>query len=166
MGIGVAVGSLVTAGLPGASGGGARVPLGPAWLAAALPLAALGFTILVRARPIDFPAIALAAALSYLAARYGGRWLGAEIGAAAAAWILGAFSNLLARARRRPSSITLVPGLVMLLPGAVGFRSLEALLREDVIAGISTGFDMVLIAGSIVTGLFLANLTVQPRRFS
>jgi len=166
MGIGVAVGNLVVAHAPVAPSPPATVPLGPAWLALALPLAAIAMTVLFRARPVDYPAIAVSAALAYLVARYGGAWLGAEIGAATAAWSLGAFSNLLARVRRRPSAITLVPGLVMLVPGSVGFRSLEALLRDDVVAGIATGFDMVLIAGSIVTGLFLANLTVRPRPFS
>ena len=43
-------------------------------------------------------------------------------------------------------------------------RSLKALVHNNVLAGVETGFSMVLIAMSLVTGLFLSNLTVAPRR--
>ena len=80
------------------------------------------------------------------------------------AWSLGCISTLLARVRRRPTAIALVPGLLLLVPGTLGIRSLQALMSKNVPLGVETGFTMVLIAISLVTGLFLANLTVRPRQ--
>ena len=130
----------------------------------AAPLAAAAFTVLFRARPTDFGWILIGCSVAFATTRYSSVALGPEIGAALGAWGLGILSNLLARWRGKPSSITLVPGLLMLVPGSFGFRSLQALVNNDVLAGIETGFSMVLIAMSLVTGLFLSNLTVEPRR--
>ena len=130
----------------------------------AAPLAAMSFTVLFRARPVDFGWILFGCSVGFLTTRFASEALGPEVGAALGAWVLGCLSNLLARWRDKPSSITLVPGLLMLVPGSFGFRSLQALLENDVLAGVETGFAMVLIAMSLVTGLFVSNLTVAPRR--
>ncbi len=140
------------------------LPLPEWWFLIAAPVAAASFTVLFRARPGDYPWILLGCAVAFQVARHAGAALGPELGAALGAWVLGCLSNLLARWRGKPASITLVPGLLILVPGSFGFRSLEALVRHDVLAGVETGFSMVLIAISLVTGLFLSNLTVAPRR--
>ncbi len=138
------------------------LPAGAFFLAA--PLAAASFVVLFRARPADYGWILLGCTVGFLTARHAGDAFGPELGAALGAWVLGCLSNLLARWRGKPSSITLVPGLLMLVPGSFGFRSLQALVHNDVLAGVETGFSMALIAISLVTGLFLSNLTVAPRR--
>ncbi len=147
---------------------GRRPPAEPLELPAAFliaaPVAAASFTVLFRARPVDYPWILLGCAVAFQTARHAGPALGPELGAALGAWVLGCLSNLLARWRGKPAAITLVPGLLILVPGSFGFRSLQALVRHDVLAGVETGFSMALIAISLVTGLFLSNLTVAPRR--
>ena len=72
-------------------------------------------------------------------------------------------SNLLARFTNRPAAITLVPSALLLVPGSVGFRSVTALLEQEVIAGVDTLFQMLLLAISLVAGLLFANL-VAPER--
>ena len=172
------VGALITflqIGLGGATGWaiaealfGRRPPAEPLALPAAFliaaPLAAASFTVLFRARPADYPWILLGCAVAFQTARHAGAALGPELGAALGAWVLGCLSNLVARWRGKPAAITLVPGLLILVPGSFGFRSLQALVQHDVLAGVETGFSMALIAISLVTGLFLSNLTVAPRR--
>ncbi len=148
---------------------GRRPPAEPLALPAAAfllaaPLAAASFTVLFRARPTDYGWILFGCSVAFLTARHTSGPLGPELGAALGAWVLGCLSNLLARWRGKPSAITLVPGLLILVPGSFGFRSLQALVQNDVLAGVETGFSMALIAMSLVTGLFLSNLTVAPRR--
>ena len=41
----------------------------------------------------------------------------------------------------------------------LGFRSLSSLLVADVVGGIQSGFTMLIIALSLVTGLMLASIT-------
>ena len=131
------------------------------WLT--MPVIALTFVVLFRAAPRDYFAILLGAIASYAGARYGSEALGPEIGMAFGAWGLGTVSTALARIRKRPTAVVLVPGLLLLVPGALGIRTLQALVANDVTLGVETFFSMVMIAIALVTGLFLANLTIRPR---
>ena len=70
------------------------------------------------------------------------------------------------RWRHRPAPVVLVPGILLLVPGSIGYRSLSSLLERDTIAGIDTAFTMVLTAVSLVAGLLLAGVLVPPPRHS
>ncbi len=80
------------------------------------------------------------------------------------ALVLGLASNVYARVSKRPSQLFLLPGLLLLVPGAFGFRSLDALLRGDYASGASQAVDMVLIAGGLVMGLLVANIALPARK--
>ena len=56
-----------------------------------------------------------------------------------------------------------LPGILLLVPGSIGFWSLAALLESDVVSGVETAFRMVLVAVSLVAGLLLADAIVPPR---
>ena len=60
--------------------------------------------------------------------------------------------------------VPLVPGLLILVPGTVGFGSLSKFLESDVVSGVATAFKMALIAVALVTGLLLSNVVFPPRR--
>jgi uncharacterized membrane protein YjjP (DUF1212 family) len=142
----------------------APVPL-PAWTEAlALLIAPLAFAVILRAAPRDLPLLVFASGLAFFGARAGAGVLGPELGAMLGAFLVAAASNALARARNRPVSLTLVPGLLMLVPGALGFRSLTSLFADDVLGGVRSGVTMLLIAMALVTGLLLAQAVVPPRR--
>ena len=59
-----------------------------------------------------------------------------------------------------------LPGLILLVPGSIGMRSLSALVGQDVISGIETGFLAIMIAVALATGLILASALVPPRTSS
>lgn len=80
------------------------------------------------------------------------------------ALVLGLASNIYARTSKRPAQLFLLPGLLLLVPGAFGFRSLDALLRGDYVSGASQAVDMVLIAGGLVMGLLVANIALPSRK--
>jgi uncharacterized membrane protein YjjP (DUF1212 family) len=164
MGFGVALGAKLASLLllpPGS-----RVPESlPEWtLLLSLALAPVGFAVLLRARPRDIPVIMCASWLSFGGARLGTHLLGPQLGACVGAIIVGAASNLYARVFNRPSAIPLVPAILLLVPGSVGFGSLARFMDRDVISGIDTAFNMILVAVALVTGLLVANLIVPPRR--
>lgn len=130
----------------------------------ALAVSAWGLMVLFRARPRDYVWIFLAGALALYSGREGVRLLGPELGALQAALAVGLASNLFARFLRRPAAVTQVPGLMLLVPGSVGFRSLAMLLEEDTVIGVQTAFSMLLVATALVTGLLLANALLPPKR--
>ncbi|MCK6558609.1 threonine/serine exporter family protein [candidate division KSB1 bacterium] len=164
LGFGVALGSQVNRLLPPVSLAEAPAPL-PAWtLALALLVAPLAFTVLFQARPREAGWIMLACLISFSGARAGAAILGPELGVCLGAILTGAAGNLYSRWLNQPAAITMVPALMMLVPGSLGFGSLAKFIEKDVISGVTTAFSMVLIAVALVTGLLIANVIVSPRR--
>lgn len=165
IGFGVAMGSqLVTLAL-GEYSGRVRPELLPDWTWwLALAGAPLGFTILFRAHLRDAVWILIAGALGILGTRVSSTAFGPELGAFIGALAVGLASNLYAYLLRRPASVTLVPGILLLVPGSIGFRSLSSLLDREVVTGVETAFTMLLIAAGLVAGLLLANVLVPERR--
>ncbi len=164
LGFGVALGGRLAQVLP-VPPVGTIPPVLPPWTEVlALAVMTFGLSVLFRARPRDSGWIALAGVVAYLGARLGGLVLGSELGAFLGALLLGMASNLLATLRNTPSIITVAPGIMLLVPGSIGFRSLESLLARDVVAGVDTAFKMLMVAVSLVAGLLVANAVVPTRK--
>jgi uncharacterized membrane protein YjjP (DUF1212 family) len=163
IGVGVALGSTLVERLLGEPAVHIPLTLPPwtQWLA--VVLASLAVTVLMRAHPRDAPWIVAAGALGFGGARAGAQLLGPELGTFVGALLLGVWSNGYARALARPAAVTLVPGLLLLVPGSIGFSSLTSLLDRQTLSGVEAAFRMTLVAASLVTGLLLSNVLVQPR---
>lgn len=165
LGFGVAVGNRLGVALVGSVDIVPTAATMPVWSEPlALLVAAGAFTVLFRAHPRDCGWILAAAALALYGSRVGSETLGPELGALTGAALVGLASNLHARWLDRPAAVTQVPGLMLLVPGSVGFRSVAALLERDTLSGVQTAFSMTLVAVALVTGLLVANILVPPRR--
>lgn len=163
LGFGVALGQRLAAPWLEAALRGAPLPL-PAWtLALSLLFAAAGLMVLFRARPSDFPWILGACVLAFLGARGGSDWLGPQFGVGLGAFVLGVASNLFSRILHRPSVVPLLPGLMVLVPGGLGFKGLEFIIQKQLVAGLDTAFQALFVAIALLTGLLLAHATVEPR---
>jgi len=164
MAIGVAFGQRVATEVLGPPEVVAPTPLSSGTLWVALIVAALSFAILLKALPRDLPWILASGAIGLLGSQAGSALFGAEFGIFLGALSVGVASNLLARTTNRPAAIALVPGTLLLVPGSVGFRSVTAMLEREVVSGVDTLFSMLLLAVSLVAGLFVANLLSPERR--
>lgn len=129
----------------------------------ALVAASLAFVVLLKAEMQDAGWIILAGGLGFYGSRIGAAALGPELGTFIGALTAGIASNVYARVRDRPAAIALVPGILLLVPGSIGYRSLASLLERQVVLGVETAFEMVLIAVSLVAGMLIANI-VSPQR--
>ncbi len=137
----------------------------PAWLPwVALPLAAWPFMVLFRARRRDLWPIVASGFLAVGGAKLGAALLGPMLGGFLGALMVGLGSNAWARYTRRPAASTLVPGLILLVPGSLGMTSLRSLLERNVIGGVETAFTMTLVAIALVAGLLIANALLPARR--
>ena len=68
------------------------------------------------------------------------RSLGSALGAFVGAVAIGLVAHLNARLRARPVWLVTIPGVLVLVPGSVGYRSLLDLVDRDVATSIETGF--------------------------
>lgn len=164
MGLGVALGTRVIDTLTHPITVESPAPMA-AWTApVAIFFVALACTILYRGRLRDFLTVLPMSYLAYFAAKYGQLWLGPEVGAAVGALLLGVTANATSRWLDQPTAIAIIPALLLLVPGSLGFRSLQSLMAEDVTTGIGAGFSTFTIAIAIVSGLLVANMLVVSRR--
>lgn len=136
----------------------------PAWtyLLAAL-VAGLAYTLWLRVERRDIVWVVLACLIAATAARVGVLLLGPQLGAFAAALVVGLASNLFAFVTRRPATVMQVPGLILLVPGSIGLRSFQALFTAQTVVGVQTAFQMFLTAIALVYGIFVANLLLPPQ---
>jgi uncharacterized membrane protein YjjP (DUF1212 family) len=142
----------------------ATLPRWTEWLA--LIVAPLAFTVLLNAAARDAGWIVLTCAAAYVTSRLAGASMGEELGAFLGAFLISAGSNLAARYFRRSAMVTQVPGLLILVPGSIGFSSMTSLLGQQVEAGIATAFRLALIGISLAAGILAGNVVTTATRRS
>jgi uncharacterized membrane protein YjjP (DUF1212 family) len=145
------------------------LPALPTWTDfPALLVAAIAFAILFRAARRDWPVVIVAVVVGYLATRWGGAISGslpgAPVGVFLGGLLLGALANVYARFAHRPGAVIREPGILLLVPGSVGFRSVSFLLERDTTLSVDTGLLLVTLLVSLVAGLMFGDLLVSPRR--
>jgi uncharacterized membrane protein YjjP (DUF1212 family) len=163
---GVALGNSVGAAIFGAAPAAPAVvgPL-PLWARiTALIVAPLCFTVILRAEPRDAPWIVLAGALGVMGGRLGAATFGVELGTFAGSLVVALAGSVYERLRRRQASVVVVPGILLLVPGSVGFRSLSSLMDRQAVTGIETAFSMILTAIALVAGMLVAGVILPERR--
>jgi len=141
------------------------IPLPDGTLAPALALSALAFLVTFQGRLRDYGWTLGATLLGWGVARLGTQLLGPEAGAGLAAFCLGSACNLWARLAKRPGATLLLPSLMLILPGSLGFRGLTLLLHHQTLEGLQAGLQALLVTIALMLGLLLANATVPRRSF-
>jgi uncharacterized membrane protein YjjP (DUF1212 family) len=134
------------------------------WLA--ILLAGVGLFFLFQSRPRDFPWVVLAGVIAYGSTVVGSHYFGAIMGAFFGALTTGLCANLFERLTKITRSVMLMPGIILLVPGSVGFQSLLLMLEQNVLEGLDTAFKMGFVAIALVTGLLLASLIIPPTRIN
>jgi uncharacterized membrane protein YjjP (DUF1212 family) len=131
----------------------------------AVVLAAASSVVILRADLRDAPWIVAAGVLGVLAGRFGAAKLGLELGMFVASFGVAMASAAYERWRNRPAPVVLVPGILLLVPGSIGYVSMSSLMQRNTVAGIDTAFTMVISAVSLVAGLLIASiLAPEPTR--
>lgn len=141
----------------------------PAWADwPSLILGAFSFAILFRAARRDWLVVMGSVILGYLATRWGGSISGSLPGAPFGVFVggvmLGALSNVYARYAQQPGAVVREPGIILLVPGSVSFRSVSYLLDRDASLGMDTGLLGITLLVSLVAGLLFGDLLIAPRR--
>lgn len=127
--------------------------------------AGLAFTVTLRAQSRAAPVMCAATVLAISINAIGRSLVGAAAGTFIAALAIGVTGGILSARLRRPPLVFIVPGVLMLVPGSAGFKSLLHLLTGQTVSGIDAGFNTFVTAMAIAYGLMVATLIV-PRRFT
>ena len=138
---------------------GSVLPGWAEWLA--LLVAPLAFTVLLKADKRDAGLIIVACAVAYIVSRIAGDATGEELGAFLGAFVVSAGSNLLGKYLRRSPMITIVPGLLILVPGSIGFRSVTSMLGAETELGIAAAFRVAIVGISLAAGILAGNVVMN-----
>jgi len=131
------------------------------WLAAAI--ASLALVPLFSARVKDFGWFLLAALTAFTTVHFATGAFGPSLGAFIGAITVGIIAKLVTRFFDVPGAMIMMPGFIILVPGTVGFRSILALVEKDIVAGVETAFEVVVIGISLVAGFLLSSLVPLPK---
>ncbi len=129
-----------------------------------IPLTALGFTISFQARFKEYYWICTACVLTFITSRVTLEYLGFAMSSFTAGAFIASFSNLFSRISKKPALITLLPGITLLVPGALGFTGIEAMMNEHTIEGINSLLRTFITAIALVTGTIFGSILVKPKR--
>jgi uncharacterized membrane protein YjjP (DUF1212 family) len=122
------------------------------------------FTVLFNAKPVDFKWIFLTATIAIMGSKLASIWLVSPFSSFAAVLAVSIAGNIFALLTKKPASIMHIPGVMLLVPGSIGFKSLEAMLDNQTLDGVQTAFSALLVAVALAVGLIAGNLFVPPRK--
>jgi len=133
--------------------------------------AALSFAVLFRAQRRDVLLVMGSAILGYVLTRVGSTWFGSVASGTFAGAVffssltMAALANVYGRVWNRPSALVRVPGIMLLVPGSVGFRALAFVMEKDYTLGFDTLVAVLSALLALVAGLLFGSLLVPPRRY-
>ena len=136
---------------------------------AALVVASFAFAILFHADRRDYLLVMVAVVFGYGVTRGVGELMElSAVGFAGGTFFGGlaiaAASNAYGRWSNRPGALIRVPGIILLVPGSVGFRSLSSVMGGDMNLGLNTALVLLSALIALVAGLLFGNLLVPSRR--
>jgi uncharacterized membrane protein YjjP (DUF1212 family) len=137
----------------------------PAWVQwTALVFGCYSFAVLFQASWRDYPAVMFSAAMGYVITYYGSSAFTPEFGVLVAGFAIGAAGNLYARIAKRPGAVVREPGIILVVPGSVGFRTLSFMFERDLTLGMDMAVTLTALLVSLVAGLLFGDLFIAPRR--
>jgi uncharacterized membrane protein YjjP (DUF1212 family) len=142
----------------------------PAWMPWLTLLAgSFAFAVLFKAARRDFPLVMASVWLGYGITRAAQLVPGVSDNAVPggvfiAGMIMTAAGNLYGRIANRPSALIRVPGIILLVPGSLGFRSFNFVFEKNVLLGLDTAFAVVAALIALVAGILFGNLLMPTRR--
>jgi uncharacterized membrane protein YjjP (DUF1212 family) len=122
------------------------------------------FTIIFNAKPSDYIWVLLTSSIAIMGSKYAGLWIPSPFSSFAAVLGVSIAGNLFSLITKKPASIMHIPGVMLLVPGSIGFKSLEAMLDNKTLDGIQIAFSALLVAVALAVGLIAGNLFVPPRK--
>jgi uncharacterized membrane protein YjjP (DUF1212 family) len=140
----------------------AVVPRWTEW--SAVIAGSFAFAVLFGSPRRFVPVVVASVVLGYTCTQVGSAYLSPAFGVFVGGLVIGAVSNVFARVMQRPGALVREPGIILLVPGSVAFRSLSFVFQRDVLLGIDTAVTLVTLLVAIVAGLLFGDLLVPSRR--
>ncbi|MFC2147118.1 MAG: threonine/serine exporter family protein [Eudoraea sp.] len=139
-------------------------PVNQLWLLLLFPLLLVGLSLAFQTSRRDLPWTVLVSGLAYLGVMAGSALLDSNLGNLMGTIVAVVVANLWARKTGRPTSIVLIPAIVMLVSGTIGFRGIASMAQGEVQLGVQQFFQMFIVAMTILVGIVIGYTIVRPEK--
>ncbi|NOR18882.1 MAG: threonine/serine exporter family protein, partial [Xanthomonadales bacterium] len=130
----------------------------------ALIAAAFSFAVLFSARKKDIHIAMAAAIISYMVSRAGVAAGGVEFGVLLASMTTAVLANLYGRLYKQTGALIRVPGIILLVPGTIGYHGATALFLDGGATITDTSLLALRLLIALVGGMLFGNTLLPPRR--
>ncbi|PWJ38529.1 threonine/serine exporter family protein [Sediminitomix flava] len=137
-------------------------PIAQTWLLLLLPPMMCALACIFQTAPKNFLAVVLISSSSLLGMVVGGIMLDANFGNLIGTILPVVFSNLWSRKTGEPSSIPLLPSIMLIVSGSIGFRGLATISTGQTALGEQYFIQMFIVAFTIGAGLLVGNTISRP----
>ena len=139
-----------------------ETPVDQMWLLLLFPLLLVGLGLAFQVSRRDLPWSVLVSGLAFLGVMAGSSLLDSNLGNLLGTIVAVVIANLWARKTGRPTSIVLIPAIVMLVSGTIGFRGLAAMAEGELLLGVQQFLQMFIVAITILAGILIGFTIVRP----
>ena len=141
----------------------AGTPIDARWLWLFMPLLIIALCLCFQTSRRDFFAACVGCAVAYGGVLLGSAITGSNLGNLIGTIIAVMFANLWARKTGRPTSIVLLPAIILLVSGSIGFRGLASMATGQTALGEQQFLQMFIVALTIAAGILVGNTLSRPR---
>ena len=141
---------------------GPATPVGQVWSMLLFPLLLIGLCFVFQVSRRDLIWAVLVSAIAYLGVLAGSSIMDSNLGNLLGTITAVVIANLWARKTGRPTSIVLIPAIVMLVSGSIGFRGLASMAQGELALGVQQFFQMFVVAMTILAGIMIGYTIIQP----
>jgi len=137
------------------------------WQFLNFPLTNMAFILLLKAHPRQVVAMFTTSTAGYvvqLLTMNVFKILTLDVATATAAFVVGIIANLFCKFFRFPVIVPILAGVMMLVPGSVSVRGVEAMMAGDYVSGINFAWEVLIVALSITVGTMISTLAIFPRK--
>ena len=141
-----------------------EIPVNQMWMFLLFPLLLVGLCLAFQTSRRDLPWAVVVSAIAYSGVLLGSSILDSNLGNLLGTIIAVVISNIWARKTGRPTSIVLIPAIVLLVSGTIGFRGIASMAQGDMVLGVQQFFRMFVVAMTILAGIMIGYTIVRPER--
>ncbi|MCA6078962.1 threonine/serine exporter family protein [Fulvivirga sedimenti] len=139
-----------------------QAPVDQKWMILYFPLLLVGLALAFQVSRRDLPWSVLISGIAFLAVMAGSSIMNANLGNLLGTIAAVIIANFWGRKTGRPVSIVLIPAIVMLVSGTIGFRGLASMASGDMVMGVNQFIQMFIVALTVLAGVFIGFFIVRP----
>jgi uncharacterized membrane protein YjjP (DUF1212 family) len=139
-----------------------QAPVDQKWMLLYFPMLLVGLALAFQVSRRDLPWSVLVSGVAFLGVQVGSEIMNVNLGNLLGTIVAVVFTNFWARKTGRPTSIVLIPAIVMLVSGTIGFRGLASMASGDMALGVHQFFQMFIVALTILVGVLIGFFIVKP----